>query len=71
MSRPTQSGSELDAILAQTRHLLLDFDGPICSIFAGLPAVIVADRLRKLLAPTVSMPDTIASTADPTEVFAY
>jgi phosphoglycolate phosphatase len=71
MSSSTQPGSELDAILAQTRHLLLDFDGPICSIFAGLSAATVADRLRKLLATEVQMPDSIASTPDPIELFTY
>ena len=48
MTGPTPAASDLDTILARTRHLLLDFDGPICSIFAGLPAATVADRLRKL-----------------------
>jgi phosphoglycolate phosphatase len=40
---------ELAAILAPVRHVLLDFDGPVCSIFAGFPAADVADRLAKLL----------------------
>ena len=53
------------------RHLLLDFDGPICSIFAGLPAATVADRLRKLFGNHAQMPGDIASTPDPFEVFAY
>ncbi|MFB7617139.1 HAD family hydrolase [Kitasatospora sp. NPDC056181] len=29
------------------KHVLLDFDGPVCSVFAGLPAPEVADRLRR------------------------
>ncbi|MEW1911537.1 HAD-IA family hydrolase [Kitasatospora sp. NPDC085895] len=28
------------------KHVLLDFDGPVCSVFAGLPAPEVARRLR-------------------------
>ena len=64
-------GSDLDTIVSQTRHLLLDFDGPICAIFAGLPAATVADRLRKLLGDHFHLPDEIARTADPLEVFAY
>jgi HAD superfamily hydrolase (TIGR01549 family) len=71
MTSTAQSGNNLDAILGRTRHLLLDFDGPICSIFAGLPAATVADRLRKLFASDIQMPDSIASTTDPLEVFAY
>jgi len=35
----------LSATLASTTHVLLDFDGPVCSIFAGLPAPSVAARL--------------------------
>ena len=71
MTSPTPPGSDLDAIVSRTRHLLLDFDGPICSIFAGLPAATIADRLRKLLGDHAQLPADIARTADPFEVFAY
>ena len=37
---------ELAAIFAPVRHVLLDFDEPVCSIFAGFPAADVAQRLR-------------------------
>lgn len=59
----------LGAVIARTRYLLLDFDGPICSIFGGLPAATVAAQLRKLF--TGPLPDEIASTTDPIEVFYY
>ena len=71
MTRSTPSGSDLDVIVSRTRHLLLDFDGPICSIYAGLPAATVADRLRKLFGDHTQLPDDIAHTPDPLEVFAY
>ena len=71
MTAPTPPGSDLDAIVSRTRHLLLDFDGPICSIFAGLPAATIADRLRKLLGDQTQLPENIAHTEDPFEVFAY
>jgi len=71
MTSPAASGSDLDAIVSRTRHLLLDFDGPICSVFAGLPADIVADRLRKLFGDHTELPADIAGTPDPFEVFAY
>jgi phosphoglycolate phosphatase len=64
-------GNNLDTIVSRTRHLLLDFDGPICSIYAGLPAATVADRLRKLFGDHAQLPDEIARTEDPLEVFAY
>ncbi|MFJ1707864.1 HAD family hydrolase [Kitasatospora sp. NPDC088346] len=34
-------------VLRPVKHVLLDFDGPICSVFAGLPAPEVAERLRE------------------------
>ena len=71
MTSPTAPGSDLDTIISRTRHLLLDFDGPICSIFAGLPAAAIADRLRKIFGDHASMPDDVTRTADPLEVFAY
>lgn len=37
-------------ILRTARVLLLDFDGPVCSIFAGYPAAAVAEELRKVIA---------------------
>jgi HAD superfamily hydrolase (TIGR01662 family) len=60
----------LDAIIGRTRYLLLDFDGPICSIFAGLPAPVVAEQLRKLF-PADQLPDEIRDSPDPIEVFIY
>jgi phosphoglycolate phosphatase len=60
--------ADLAAIIARTRYLLLDFDGPVCSIFAGLPAPDVADQLRKLFTPG-QLTRTAKDTADPIEVF--
>ena len=71
MTSPATNSSDLDAIVTRTRHLLLDFDGPICSVFAGLPAHIIADRLRKLLGDHTRLPADIARTPDPIEVFTY
>jgi phosphoglycolate phosphatase len=72
MSSHRQAHGDLDAILARTHYLLLDFDGPICDIYAGLPAATVADRLRKHLdGRNVELPDEVARTPDPLEVFAY
>jgi phosphoglycolate phosphatase len=71
MTGPIPPASDLDFIAARTRHLLLDFDGPICSIFAGLPAATIAGRFRKLLGGHARLPGDIARTADPFAVFAY
>jgi phosphoglycolate phosphatase len=72
MTPGSPAGQVLDDILARTRCLLLDFDGPVCDIFAGLPAALVAERLRKLITgQAIELPDHIARTADPIEIFTY
>jgi len=42
--------TQLAGIIERTHALLIDFDGPICSIFAGYPAHTLADDLRQLVA---------------------
>jgi phosphoglycolate phosphatase len=70
-SGPTYDAVLLD-ILTATHHLLLDFDGPICDVYAGLPAATVAEHLRKLFADEDrQLPDSVACSDDPLEVFAY
>jgi phosphoglycolate phosphatase len=68
MTGTASDRAALAAIITRTRYLLLDFDGPVCSIFAGLPAPTVAEELRKLFTPD-QLTDTAKNTADPIEVF--
>jgi phosphoglycolate phosphatase len=70
MTTADAHAADLGAILARTRYVLIDFDGPICSIFAGLPAPQVAAQLRKLFTGH-QLPQDIQQTGDPIEVFAY
>ncbi|MGW5740210.1 HAD family hydrolase [Amycolatopsis sp. NPDC003861] len=60
-------------VLAHARALLLDFDGPVCSVFAGIEASTVASQLRDVLADGghTDLPDAIATSADPFDVFHY
>jgi phosphoglycolate phosphatase len=68
----TTPDSRLDEIITATRHLFLDFDGPICSIFAGLKPATVAARLRDLATGHgTTPPQGITATSDPFEVFAW
>jgi phosphoglycolate phosphatase-like HAD superfamily hydrolase len=61
----TERAPALDDILRQTRHLLLDFDGPVCSLFAGTDTAPVAARLRGvLLRHGVALPPAVAGTGD-------
>ncbi|MFF2075622.1 HAD family hydrolase [Kitasatospora sp. NPDC058162] len=43
----TATPQQLADVLRPVKHVLLDFDGPVCSVFAGLPAPEVARRLRE------------------------
>jgi HAD superfamily hydrolase (TIGR01509 family) len=70
MTTADAHAADLGEILARTRHMLIDFDGPICSIFAGLPAPQVAAQLRKLFTGH-QLPEEVQQTGDPIEVFAY
>jgi HAD superfamily hydrolase (TIGR01509 family) len=57
-------------IISRTRHLLLDFDGPVCSVFAGMSSDEVANEFRRRLAAIgVTIPAGIRSVSDPLEVF--
>jgi HAD superfamily hydrolase (TIGR01549 family) len=65
-------GDVLDQVIARTRYLLLDFDGPICDIYAGHPDHTVADELRKLITSHGNgIPADIAQTPDPIAIFTY
>ncbi|MEV7039895.1 HAD hydrolase-like protein [Amycolatopsis sp. NPDC051061] len=60
-------------ILSRASALFLDFDGPVCSVFAGIPASTVADQLRGVLADNghTDLPDAVATTEDPFDIFHY
>jgi len=59
----------LPQILGAIRHLFLEFDGPICSIFAGVSAHAIADQLRRrLLSAGIDLPGDTFATPDPLEV---
>jgi phosphoglycolate phosphatase len=55
--------ARLAEVLAPVRHVLLDFDGPVCSVFATFPAAEVARALCR----AVVGPDDVVSEAWRTE----
>lgn len=56
----------LGSIIDTSRYVLLDFDGPVCSIFAGRAAAGVAAELRRLIiARTGDLPPAICRHDDP------
>jgi beta-phosphoglucomutase-like phosphatase (HAD superfamily) len=62
----------LTEVIALCRHLLFDFDGPICGIFAGLPAPAVAAQLREAVTGRgVEIPADVQTADDPFDVLKY
>jgi myo-inositol-1(or 4)-monophosphatase len=58
----------LDEILSQARHLIFEFDGPICDLTAAMPAS-TADQLRVIVrAQTGEIPAAIQAMSDPIEI---
>ncbi|MBT2226430.1 HAD family hydrolase [Nonomuraea sp. NEAU-A123] len=56
-------------IFRETRAVLLDFDGPVCRIFAGLPAASAAEGLKRLLrGQGAELPQDVAELDDPLKV---
>lgn len=56
---------DLTEMLSRTRVLLLDFDGPVCSIFSALPAPAAATRLSRLIAEHLGEPHPMPTDDDP------
>ena len=73
MTPPINDPEALHRILTNTDALLLDFDGPICSVFAGVAAHLVADQLRGVLAEGGyhDLPDDVRAADDPFDVLFY
>ena len=63
---------ELGELLARTQHVLLDFDGPLCSVFAGITSRAVACRLSKVLTGAgITPPAEVTDTDDPFDILRY
>ena len=64
--------AELTRLLAEIDAILLDFDGPLCSVFAGYPAPEIAAELVELLQRQgVPLPPRLTSETDPLEVLRW
>jgi HAD superfamily hydrolase (TIGR01662 family) len=57
----------LEQIMGSCRYVLIDFDGPIADVFAGLPAPLVAKRLRGLVEQH-GVVDALVDSDDPMQV---
>ncbi|MFS8104614.1 HAD family phosphatase [Lentzea alba] len=63
----------LTGLLSEAKALILDFDGPICSVFSGFPAPEVARQLREILAEGghIELPPEVGETRDPFDVLKH
>ncbi|WP_329245729.1 hypothetical protein OG417_50275 [Actinoallomurus sp. NBC_01490] len=65
-------GATLADVMNRSRYLLFDFDGPICSIFAGLPAPTIAAHLRELVIDRgIELSAGAATSRDPFDVLRF
>jgi HAD superfamily hydrolase (TIGR01549 family) len=63
MSANSNMLTDLDAVLTSVDALLLDFDGPICTLFANYsPCVTGADARMALSAQGIGLPDELRET---------
>jgi beta-phosphoglucomutase-like phosphatase (HAD superfamily) len=59
-------------LLTDAQALLLDFDGPVCDVFAGFPAADMARRLYGVLTDHgFDVPESVAAAQDPFDVLKY
>ena len=64
--------ADLGELLSGKSTILLDFDGPVCSIFSNHPAPDVAASLRNVIAATgLPVPADIEAQRDPLEVLKW
>ncbi|MGK5442659.1 HAD family hydrolase [Micromonospora sp. URMC 105] len=64
--------ADLARLFGEVRAVLLDFDGPVCSIFAGLPAPQIAAELVDVLRRHgVDLPPGLVHEPDPLEVLRW
>ncbi|MEV4762551.1 HAD family phosphatase [Micromonospora chokoriensis] len=64
--------ADLGRLFGEVGAVLLDFDGPVCSIFAGYPAPKIAAELVNVLRRRgVDIPPELAGESDPLEVLRW
>lgn len=62
----------LEEAFQRSRWVLVDFDGPVCSVFAGRPAPDVAERLRRcVIAAGVPLDMRTAVADDPFDILRF
>ncbi|MGK5553977.1 HAD family hydrolase [Actinomadura kijaniata] len=64
--------SNLPSLIKRVRAVLLDFDGPVCALFAGYPAHDIASDLRAFLVKRgADLPEKLDRTRDPLDLLRW
>ncbi|MFI8975830.1 HAD family hydrolase [Nocardia asteroides] len=61
--------NDLRGLIANRPCLLLDFDGPVCSVFSGISSRRVAEQLGAAMG--IALPPNLGATSDPFELLDY
>jgi len=63
----------LAGVVGRATAFLFDFDGPICAVFAGVPAIEVAVDLRRFIRrhARIHIPSEVEQTQDPLELIRW
>lgn len=70
MTTARDAGASIEEIVRRSAHVLLDFDGPVCAIFGGITAPVVAEQFRTALRRVpIKLPSSVRDADDPLEVF--
>ncbi|MGD9988685.1 HAD family hydrolase [Pseudonocardia sp.] len=63
---------KLAEVLDDARHILLDFDGPVCAVYGGTSDRVVAEHLRGLISTSGwELSGDVKATSDPLEILRY
>jgi phosphoglycolate phosphatase-like HAD superfamily hydrolase len=64
--------TDLSRLLAEVDAILLDFDGPVCSVFSGCPAPqVAAELVTVLLREGIDVPPSLNAEPDPLKVLRW
>lgn len=71
-SRVSAVSAPVDNVMCGAQALLLDFDGPVCRVFAGHSSVAVAAELRRCLEGAgIELPERFAANRDPLKLLQW
>jgi beta-phosphoglucomutase-like phosphatase (HAD superfamily) len=71
MTTPTPPDAALNTIIRRASHLVLDFDGTLCTQYTRQPSQQTADQLRAIITSAADIPGNVRASGDPLAVLAH